>query len=136
MSEFRNKTAIITGAGQGIGKEIASQLASHGGRLILNDLDPTLLSSTVEELNDAFGKNGGECIGVAGDAGDIDIIDRLVVSATSRFRRLDLVIANAGVTTFGNFLKYQPEDFEELIHLDLQEIARASSREKDKGERD
>ncbi len=120
MSEFRNKTAIITGAGQGIGKEIASQLASHGGRLILNDLDPTLLSSTVEELNDAFGKNGGECIGVAGDAGDIDIIDRLVVSATSRFHRLDLVIANAGMTTFGNFLKYQPEDFEKLIHLNLQ----------------
>lgn len=120
MSEFRNKTAIITGAGQGIGKEIARQLISRGSNLILNDLDFTILDTTVDELKGKYGQNGGKCVGIGGDAGDIEVIDRMVASALSQFHTLDLVIANAGMTTFGDFLTYKPEDFQKLIHLNLQ----------------
>lgn len=120
MSEFRGKTAIITGAGQGIGKEIANQLAHRGTNLVLNDLDPDLLDATVEEMNQSYESEYGKCIGINGDAGDIEIIEEMVGCAVSSFHRLDLVVANAGITTFGDFLKYQPRDFEKLIHLNLQ----------------
>ncbi len=120
MSDFKGKSAVITGAGQGIGKEIARQLAGRGVNLILNDLDPELVQVTCTEIekNDAI--EGSQCIGISGDAGDLKTIDAMIQKAISAYQRLDLVIANAGITTFGNFLDYTPEDFKKLIHLNLQ----------------
>lgn len=120
MSEFKGKTAIITGAGQGIGKEIANQLALQGANLVLNDLDPDLLDATVEQMNQSQEPIHGKCIGISGDAGNLEIIAEMIDCAVSSFNRLDLVVANAGITTFGDFLKYQPRDFGKLIHLNLQ----------------
>lgn len=120
MSEFQGKCAILTGAGQGIGKEIARQLALQGAHLILNDLDADLLETTVEEMNEHHVSGGGRCIGVPGDAGDLTVIDEMIHQATLHFNRLDMVVANAGITTFGDFLEYQADDFEKLMHLNLQ----------------
>ncbi len=119
MNEFKGKVAIVTGAGQGIGFEICHQLAKRGANLLLNDLEEKLVNKACRKLLDCSSSNI-KCIGIHGDAGDLELIDRMILLAMENFGRLDYVIANAGITTFGTFLDYTIKDFHKLIHLNLQ----------------
>lgn len=109
------KVAIVTGAGQGIGLQICKRLAKEGARVILNDIDEKL---AVEAAKAAAGPDG-TCLPVAGDSADLQTIQQLVDTAVSRFGRLDLVVANAGVTLFGDFLQYDPEAFNRVMQVNL-----------------
>lgn len=112
---FQNKTAIVTGAGQGIGFEICRQLAAAGANIILNDIDPSLASRAAEQLT-------GEkavCKAVAGDSGSIACIQQMVDTAVKDFGALDIVIANAGITLFGDFFTYTPEAFYKVMQVNL-----------------
>lgn len=120
MGEFSGKTAIVTGAGQGIGYEICRQLAVQGVNLILNDQDMNLVESACRKMNEEFCTEGARCVGVSGDAGDLEVIGAMVDRVVAEFGRLDIVVANAGITTFGDFLMHAPEQFEQLIRLNLQ----------------
>lgn len=106
------KTAIVTGAGQGIGLEICRKLVATGARVVLNDLDEKLATRAAKELGD-------QCIAVPGDAGAMDVIQRLVDTAVEHCGRLDIVVANAGITLFGPFLEYRPEDFFRVMEVNL-----------------
>ncbi|MDP9081161.1 MAG: SDR family oxidoreductase [Bacteroidota bacterium] len=112
---FSGQVAIITGAGQGIGFEIARQLALKGASVILNDIDQDLAA----EAAGAIEKESGICLPVAGDASDVDFIQHLVNEAVTKFGRLTIAIANAGITTFGKFLDYQPESLQQIMNLNL-----------------
>ena len=103
--------AIITGAGTGIGFEIAKQLAKRGVKIILNDMDEEKAQSACQFIN----ATGGECVAVVGDASDYSLIQQLVESALYHFGTLDLAIANAGITTFGQFIDYTPTAFDSLV---------------------
>ena len=112
---FQTKVAVITGAGKGIGYEIAKQLSSAGASIILNDIDWALADQAAEAIN----VSGGVCVPVGGDAGKLDTIEHLISIAYERFGRLDFAIANAGITTFGSFLEYQEAAFQELLTVNL-----------------
>ena len=127
-SSFQNKTAIITGAAIGIGREIARQLLELGTNVILNDLDEKALTKAVEELN----KVNGKCVPVAGDSSQIEVIHQMVEAATTHFDRLDFAICNAGITTFGTFLDYSPENFDKITQVNLKGsffLAQAAARQ-------
>jgi len=111
---FQNKTAIVTGAGQGIGFEICRQLAAAGAHVILNDVDPTLAAQAADRLSGT-----GSCIAVAGDAGATECIRQMVDTATEKFGALDIVIANAGITLFGDFFEYTPGAFAKVLQVNL-----------------
>ena len=113
---FDQKVAVITGAGTGIGLEIARQLSAGGADVILNDIDENKLIPAVEVVK----KSGGRCESVAGDASDLDNINQMVGNAVSSFGHLDMIVANAGVTSFGDFLNYSLENFRKLIAVNLQ----------------
>jgi len=113
---YENKVAIITGAGIGIGFEIAKQLALAGAAVVLNDIEEAVANKAVETIQ----KAGGKCIAVVGDSSDLTIIHQIVNTAIEQFGRLDFAIANAGITTFGGFLDYPLERFQQLIKVNLQ----------------
>ena len=114
-SRFAGQTAIITGAGQGIGFEIARRLVSEGATVLLNDIDETLTRKAVSALN---GK--GRCFASPGDSSDISFINRTVERAVAETGTLDIVIANAGITLFGGFLDYTPESFRKVMSVNLE----------------
>ena len=115
MFQFENKTAIVTGAGQGIGFEVCRQLCAAGASVILNDIDTDLS----EKAAAAIKAENGKCISVAGDTADINAIKLLVQAAVEEFGHLDVVIANAGITLFGEFLNYPPESFYRVMNVNL-----------------
>ena len=113
---FQGQTAIVTGAGLGIGYEIARQLAGAGAAVLLNDIDGGRAGDAAATIRE----KGGTCLPAAGDASDPEFIKGLVEQAATEFGRLNLVVANAGITTFGKFLDYTPEAFQRLISVNLQ----------------
>ena len=114
--EFKNKTAIVTGAGQGIGFEICSSLAKEGARVILNDIDPELAALAAKKINQ---DRPDSCKAIEGDSSNISVIKHLVKEAVEQFGQLDLVIANAGITLFGDFLSYSQEAFLKVMQVNL-----------------
>jgi 3-oxoacyl-[acyl-carrier protein] reductase len=112
---FQNKVAIVTGAGQGIGFEICRQLATQGARVILNDIEEGLAKEAAKTIT----QQKGVCIPVAGDVSDVAFLQYLVDEAVKNFGKLDIAIANAGITLFGDFLEYDPSDFNEVVNVNL-----------------
>ncbi len=112
---FFNETAIITGAGCGIGYEIALQLALQGASVLINDIDDV----TLQEAADKIKQQGGKCLAISGDASDINCINLMVEKAVKEFGQVTIGIANAGITHFGRFLDFTPEDLQKVMQVNL-----------------
>jgi len=112
--DMNGKVAIVTGAGQGIGLAICKKLAAAGANVILNDIDEEL---AIQAANDVA--QTGTCIAVPGDSSSLNVIQQLVDKAVSQFGKLDIIVANAGITLFGDFLSYTPDAFYRVMQVNL-----------------
>jgi len=107
-----NKTAIITGAGQGIGLRIAEMLHASGANIILNDVDDAL-------CKEASAKLGNRCLAMTGDSSEPAFIQKMVNKAVEAYGQLNIAIANAGITLFGAFSSYPVADFNRVMDVNL-----------------
>src|SRR5262245_27827933 len=115
MKNFQGQVAIITGAGQGIGLEICKQLVSQGARVVLNDIDEEMARKAAASVT----ADQNLCLPLSGDASDLTFIQHLVAQSVKVYGKLDIVIANAGLTVFGDFFEYKKEDFNKVLNLNL-----------------
>ena len=112
---FKDQVAIVTGAGEGIGLEIARRLALQGAAVLLNDINAELASKAANNIC----AEGGTCVGVGGDVGDVQVVRDLVSRAVSDFGRLNFAIANAGLSLWDDFFDFKPEDFNRILAVNL-----------------
>lgn len=94
---LEDKVALITGAGNGIGRATAVRFANEGARLILNDLDEKGLEGTKAEVEAV----GGDAVTVVANVADRADVQRMVDTTLETFGRLDVLINNAGITRDG-----------------------------------
>lgn len=115
MDDFTGQVAIVTGAGQGIGYELAKRLALAGAAVVVNDLDSGLARKAADEIV----KLGGKSLAFPADASDVEMISRMVETTVSTFGSVTLAVANAGLSLYGNFFRYSPQDFDRVMRLNL-----------------
>lgn len=122
------KVALVTGAGSGIGRAIATTLAQDGYQLVINDLKANELDAVAYEIAAA----GGKSIPLVANAATVEGVQEMVDTALKQFGRIDVAIANAGLTAFGDFLDFPESKMDALLQLNLkgsfflaQRVARA-----------
>jgi NAD(P)-dependent dehydrogenase (short-subunit alcohol dehydrogenase family) len=113
MSSVNGKVALITGGANGIGAEVARRLHDKGAKLVLTDLDEALL----KEMAAALGEDRVST--VVADVRDLSAMQGAVGTGIERFGGIDIVMANAGIATYGSVLQVDPEAFKTLIDVNV-----------------
>jgi 3-oxoacyl-[acyl-carrier protein] reductase len=113
--EFSGQVAIVTGAGQGIGFGIARELGLRGAGILLNDEDEGLAVKAASEIRGS----GGVCEILAGDVANPAFVRKLVEESIKKFGKLTIAIASAGITSFGDFFTYTPDQLQRVMTVNL-----------------
>ncbi|MEE1897166.1 3-ketoacyl-ACP reductase [Flavobacterium rakeshii] len=115
MQNLNNRNALITGAGKGIGKAVALALAAEGVNVALLARTKTDLEQVAKEIE----PYGVKTVIVIADIADIDSVNQAVNTVLGEFKTIDILINNAGIGKFGKFLDLAPQDFENIIKVNL-----------------
>jgi 3-oxoacyl-[acyl-carrier protein] reductase len=110
-----SKTALVTGAGRGIGRAIAETLAGYGAAVMINDLD----AAPAAEAEGAIRESGGSAASLAGDVTEPAFPQRLVDATVERFGGLDIIVNNAGYTWDNVIQKTTDEQFLAMLNIHL-----------------
>jgi len=117
MSAFSGKAVLVTGAGAGIGYALCQAFASAGATVALNDIDPALCHTSAQQIN---GTLGAERVRpYACDVADVEAVRSMCQRFVDSAGRLDIAVANAGITNYGEFLTTTPEAFDRLTSVNL-----------------
>ncbi len=117
MLRLSGKTAIITGAGRGIGKAIAHKFLQEGARLLICDLVPDRIEAAAQELSQL-----GEVQAMAGDVSDPAFCDALVQRALEAFGELNILVNNAGIAIFQPFLEHSEAAWDRTLAVNLKSM--------------
>ncbi|MBK0369070.1 3-ketoacyl-ACP reductase [Flavobacterium agrisoli] len=115
MIDLKNKTALITGAGKGIGKATAIALAKEGVTIILMARTQKDIDAVAQEINSL----GVKTLAITADVSNMQSVNEAVAQALTSFENIDILINNAGIAAFGKFLEMEPTDWEKIIQVNL-----------------
>jgi NAD(P)-dependent dehydrogenase (short-subunit alcohol dehydrogenase family) len=114
MTSVQDKVILITGAGRGIGAEVARRLHNKGAKLVLTDLGEAELTSIAAELG-----GDGRVLTVVADVRDLKAMQAAADQAVQKFGGIDVVVANAGIASYGSVLTVDPEAAKRVIDVNL-----------------
>jgi 3-oxoacyl-[acyl-carrier protein] reductase len=112
--KLKDKVAIITGAGQGIGKEIALTFAKEGAKVVVTDI-----TGKEKEVAEEIKKMGREAIAVKVDVSKMEDAKRMAEEALKAFGRIDILVNNAGIYPFKPFVEMTESDWDKVINVNL-----------------
>ena len=112
---LKDKVAIVTGAGRGIGRDIALAYAREGAHVVINDIDPTTAEQTAADV----GKLGVKGIAVAADVARKKDVDRLVDTAMREFDAVDILVSNAMKIVPGKLEELPEEAWDTTMNIGL-----------------
>ncbi len=117
MNTFAGKAVLVTGAGSGIGYALCQAFADAGAMVALNDIDPALCQRAAQQINGSL--DAERVYPYACDVADVAAVESMFQRFVEQAGRLDIVVANAGITNYGEFLTYTPEAFDRLMGVNL-----------------
>ena len=115
MESLQGKTALITGAGKGLGRAIAIALAQEGVHI-------GLMARTEEDLQKVAAELAPYHVKTAvatADVSDINAVNQAVSSIKATLGNIDILVNNAGISSFGSFMELDPERWEQIVKVNL-----------------
>jgi len=113
MTSIQGKVVFITGGARGIGAEVARRLRDRGAKLVLTDLDKAELTSLAAELGE------DHVLTAVADVRDLPAMQGVAAQAVERFGGIDVVVANAGIASYGSVLQVDPEAFKRVLDVNV-----------------
>ena len=119
MSELEGKVAIVTGAGRGLGREEAIDLAAHGARVVVNEIDLPDAKDAAQQTADDIKAAGGEAIVVLGDCADTDDAGKLFKMTLETWGDMNIMVNNAGFLRDKTIFNMSDEEFDSVVRVHL-----------------
>lgn len=113
--DLSNKVAVVTGSGQGLGLAYAKDLARHGAAVVINDVNQETADKAVASIREL----GGRAVAVVAPVGPTETAQLLVATAVREFRRLDIMVTNAGILRDTVLWKMSDEAFDSVVNVHL-----------------
>lgn len=113
MTSLQDKVVFITGGARGIGAEVARRLSAKGAKLVLTDLNEPELRALAAELGE------GRVLTAVADVRDLPAMQVAAERAVQRFGGIDVVLANAGIMSYGSVAQVDPDAFKRVLDINV-----------------
>lgn len=113
MTSLRDRVVFITGGARGIGAEVARRLAAKGAKLVLTDLNDADLKALAAELGE------DRVLTAVADVRDLPAMQAAATRAVERFGGIDVVVANAGIMSYGSVAQVDPDAFKRVLDINV-----------------
>ncbi|WHH59045.1 3-oxoacyl-ACP reductase FabG [Petroclostridium sp. X23] len=112
---LKDKVAVVTGAGRGLGKGIALKLAQEGAKVVVSDIDINNASETCKEIQ----QSGGQAIAVQTNIAKREDVEQMFKEASEKLGEVDILVNNAGINRDGMLHKMSDEQWDQVIAVNL-----------------
>ena len=115
---LKDKVAIITGGGRGIGEFTAKRFSQEGAKVVVVDLNEDDVNRVVSEISAA----GGQAIGAKVDVTNRTMVDEMVAKTVSTYGKIDILVNNAGITADNTLLKMTEAEWDRVLNVNLKGV--------------